>query len=166
MGLFGSDRHRLLGALGASMLCLLPFVVPLMHRSVQARPALAAEGDPYLWAVGGPGSDVARHLAVDGAGNVYLAGMFSATIDVDPGPETVNLTSVGSADLFLAKYAPSGEVVWAFGVGGPGADQVYQVLLDPFGNIYLAGSFADEVDFAPGEPVAIAKAGGERDGFV
>ena len=60
--------------------------------------SFAAEGDPYLWAMGGTGADEARHLAVDRAGSIYLAGMFSETIDVDPGPETVSLTSAGSAD--------------------------------------------------------------------
>lgn len=175
MGLCGMDRRRLLGVLGAFLVCLLSALVPPMPAESlgahtpwgsQSGQALAAEGDPYLWAVGGSGPDEARHLAADTAGNVYLAGMFSATTDVDPGPETVSLTSVGSADVFLAKYGPGGQVVWAFGIGGPGADQVYQVVVDPFGNVYLAGSFADEVDFAPGEPVARARAGGERDGFV
>jgi hypothetical protein len=175
MGLFGSASRRLLGALGASVLCLLPTAVPSVYGgppggpgavTVQARRALAAEGDAYLWAVGGSEPDEARHLAVDDGGNVYLAGLFTATIDVDPGPDSVSLTSSGGTDIFLAKYGPTGAVVWAFAIGGPGADQVYQVLVDPFGNLYLAGSFADEVDFAPGEPVAAVRAGGERDGFV
>lgn len=175
MGLIGSGRRRLLESLTASLVTLLLILAAgVQHRirdvdtswSAQTRPAFAAEGDPFVWAVGGAGPDEARHLAVDGAGNVYLAGMFSATIDADPGQSTVSLTSADSTDIFLAKYGSGGEVVWAFGVGGTGNDQVYQVSLDPFGKVYLAGSFADEVDFAPGDAVAAVRAGGERDGFV
>jgi hypothetical protein len=176
MGVFVSARPGPFRAVVAAVLVLLAALsTPLSGlepANASARApglagaALAAEGDPVLWAVGGSGQDEARHLAVDAAGAIYLAGLFSATLDIDPGPETNTLTSAGNTDIYLAKYDPSGGLVWAFGIGGPGVDQVYQVAVDPFGNAYLAGSFADEVDFAPGDAVAAARAGGERDGFV
>ena len=165
MRLTGPVLERVPAAL---FLVLLSCSLVLLPGVSQYEPRLAhaAPGDPYLWSVGGPGADEVRHLAVDAVGSVFVAGMFSATIDLDPGTEVTSLTSAGSTDLFLAKYAPDGQVLWAFGVGGPGIDRVYQVAVDPFGHVYLAGSFADEVDFAPGEAVAAVRAGGERDGFV
>ena len=60
-----------------------------------------------IWAkaVGGPGEDYVRSIAVDpaGSGDVYAIGYFSATADFDPGPVTFNLTSIGLADFYMLK---------------------------------------------------------------
>ena len=51
----------------------------------------------YVWAksMGGTSDDYGYGIAVDGAGNVYTTGHFNGTVDFDPGPGTVNLTSAG-----------------------------------------------------------------------
>ena len=68
----------------------------------------------YLWAkgIGSSGStgDIGNSITVDGFGNVYITGYFSDTSDFDPGPDTSNLISVGSGDIFFAKYSQCNSV--------------------------------------------------------
>jgi hypothetical protein len=58
----------------------------------------------FAWAgrLGGSGQDQARAIAADGAGNLYTTGNFEGTADFDPGPESYNLTSAGSGDVFVS----------------------------------------------------------------
>lgn len=128
--------------------------------------AQSAAADALVWSIGGPGMDEARQLAVDPAGNVYVAGLFTSTVDADPGPSEVTLTSAGDTDIFLAKYAPDGSVVWAWSIGGPNSEQVNAVAADLQGNVYIAGGVAGQVDFEPGEADASVNVGSERSGFV
>ena len=44
-------------------------------------------------------------LSVDGYENIYITGSFQDIADFDPGIGTANLTSVGSDDIFFAKYS-------------------------------------------------------------
>src|SRR3990172_4842131 len=64
------------------------------------------------WArrLGGTSGDVGRGVAVDGSGNVYTTGNFSGTADFDPGAGTSNLTSAGSADVFVSKLDSAGNL--------------------------------------------------------
>lgn len=108
-----------------------------------------------VWArkVGGPSADHALGVAVDGSGNVYMAGFFSGTADFDPGPATLSLTSAGDQDAFVVKLNSSGTLVWARHVGGDGQDQPYTVAVDGAGNVYLTGDFIGTADFDPGPAV-------------
>jgi hypothetical protein len=58
----------------------------------------------YVWArrMGGTGDDLGYGIAIDGSSNLYLTGQFFNTADFDPGAGVANLTSAGSADIFLA----------------------------------------------------------------
>lgn len=61
----------------------------------------------FAWATsfGGTGSDRAEGIAVDAAGNVYVAGYYYDTIDFDPDPiASYGLTSAGASDIFLVKF--------------------------------------------------------------
>src|SRR3954452_14370463 len=75
----------------------------------------------------------------DAAGNTYVAGGFQGTVNFSP-TGRYNLASRGSRDIFLAKYSPSGALVWADAFGGAGIDLANAVALDSAGNLYLAGS--------------------------
>jgi hypothetical protein len=106
----------------------------------------------FVWAKAFSGtlSEVARGIATDSAGNVYLTGYFQGTVDFDPGPATYNLTAVGGSDIFIAKLDGSGNFLWAKVMSGPGFEESNCIKVDASGNIYTAGFFYDTVDFDPG----------------
>jgi hypothetical protein len=88
---------------------------------------------------GSTGNDVARGVAVDSAGAVFVAGNFAGTADFGGGPTSA---AGGSTDLdaFVAKYSPTG----AFCVGqrpseGAGFDSANAVATDAAGNVRVAG---------------------------
>ncbi|HNX89802.1 MAG TPA: SBBP repeat-containing protein, partial [Paludibacteraceae bacterium] len=110
----------------------------------------------YVFAksMGGPSIDNGNSIAVDASGNVYITGLFYSTADFDPGPGTVNHTSSGQSDIFIAKYDPSGNFIYANGMGGAGSDIGNSVSLDASGNAYFTGYYSGVVDFDPGAGTA------------
>ncbi|HEV8356571.1 MAG TPA: SBBP repeat-containing protein [Gemmatimonadales bacterium] len=54
----------------------------------------------------------------------------------------------------------------AFRLGGSAADQVTGVVVDPTGNVYVAGTFTGTVDFDPGNGVGALTSLGGVDGFL
>ena len=67
-----------------------------------------------LWArhISGPDAEVARVIRVDARGYVVMAGLFSGTVDFDPGTEEHILTSSGSYDAFILKLDPEGRFAY------------------------------------------------------
>jgi hypothetical protein len=59
----------------------------------------------FVWAkvMGGTTNDIGYGIAVDASSNVFTTGDFGNTVDFDPGAGTTNLTSVGSADIYVHK---------------------------------------------------------------
>lgn len=116
------------------------------------------------------GSSEARDVAVDAAGNSYLTGFFTGTVDFDPAdPEDAadTLTARGSHDAFVAKYAPNDALVWVRRMGGDaigaGAMDVGgHLALDGGGNVLVAGRFMGAADFGP----VTLTAAGDCDAFV
>lgn len=80
------------------------------------------------------GSDVARGVAVDAGGNVYLAGSTFGTL---PG---VGNSNAGGEDLFLVKYDGTGALLWTRQLGSVGADRAFAVAVGSSGEIFVAGS--------------------------
>jgi hypothetical protein len=55
-----------------------------------------------------------------------------------------------TADIFLAKYSPTGQLVWANRFGDVGSDNGYAIAVDATDNIFLTGAFSGTVDFGGG----------------
>jgi hypothetical protein len=112
----------------------------------------------YNWTfgVGGVNSESVSSTKVDGAGNVYIAGVFNGTaIDFDPGAGTSALTTLGLNDIFIAKYTNAGAFVWVKQIGTTAADAVNDMAVDSLGNIYIGGSFsAASMDMDPSPAVS------------
>ncbi len=106
----------------------------------------------FIWAfsVGSNDLDQVHSIDRDASGNIVIAGRFSGTADFDPGPNTFNLSSNGSEDIFAAKYDNSGNFIWAIGAGSNGRDVLNGVAVDFAGNTFVTGSFFGTVDFDPG----------------
>jgi hypothetical protein len=75
--------------------------------------------------------------AVDAAGNVYLAGRFTNTVVLGG----TTLTSLGSNDVFVAKFNPaSNQFVWAQRAGGTGNDEAVALVVSGT-SVYVTGAF-------------------------
>ncbi|WP_435016113.1 Ig-like domain-containing protein [Tundrisphaera sp. TA3] len=123
-----------------------------------------------LWAVatrGAGASNAEAHgLAVDGSGNVAAAGIVAGTVDFDPGVGVASVTSNGSFDAALWKLSPSGQLLWARGIGGPDNDQATALAGDAAGNLYVTGTFSTSVNFGTAANPGVLTAGGASDIFV
>ncbi|GAA4002298.1 hypothetical protein GCM10022408_12080 [Hymenobacter fastidiosus] len=79
-----------------------------------------------------------KATATDAGGNVYLAGHFTGTVSFG----TLALTSVGSEDIFVAKWNPVANIfVWAQRAGGSGYDAVGALVVSGT-SVYVAGRFS------------------------
>ena len=93
-----------------------------------------------LWIkpAGGAIGDVGHSVAVDSASSVCVTGSFNGMARF----EDVTLQSNGSAaDIFVAKYDPTGHLLWVRREGGDGPDNGNGVGVDANDSIYVAGQF-------------------------
>ncbi len=104
--------------------------------------------------LGGSGGDAGRAIAVDGNGNVYVAGYSNATW----GSPVRSYNSLG--DGFAAKLYSSGGLTWNTFLGGSGVDDGIGIAVDGSGNVYVAG----QSDVTWGSPVRAYTSG--WDGFA
>jgi hypothetical protein len=104
-------------------------------------PAYPLTIDPvltYSTYFGGSGSDAGYGIAVDGAGNIYVAGQTSST-DF-PLEDPFQPSSGGSPDAFITKLNPSGtELIYSTYFGGSGLEWPRGIAIDSAGNVAIAG---------------------------
>ncbi|MBI2424602.1 MAG: SBBP repeat-containing protein [Candidatus Hydrogenedentes bacterium] len=130
--------------------------------------ASPGQAQDFGWAsqLGGSSFDQGYSIAVDSPGNVYTTGAFNGTVDFDPGAGTANLSSAGSADIFVSKLDSTGAFVWARQLGGTSGDSAKSIAVDSSGNVYTTGRFYGTADFDPGAGTANLTSAGDRDIFV
>ncbi len=122
----------------------------------------------FVWAVsfGSFSADRGYDIATDRMGNVYVSGVFSGTVDFDPGTGVANRSSMGGWDAFVVKLDFQGNFVWVRTFGGSGEDYGYAITRSDSGFVYTAGMFQNTVDFHPGTPVLNRNSAGGYDVFV
>ncbi|MBI5696245.1 MAG: SBBP repeat-containing protein, partial [Nitrospirae bacterium] len=86
-----------------------------------------------LWTrqLGSTTYDEANGIAVDGSGNVYVAGLTYGGLDGN--------TSFGEHDIFVVKYDSNGVKKWSRQLGTYQIDEAYGVAVDGTGSVYVAG---------------------------
>lgn len=119
----------------------------------------------WLRQAGGPGVDILVDMVVDAAGNAAITGLFSGPLGV-PNPRSLPTMNIGSflltsgnpvGEMFVAKYDPQGNVLWARQSVGTQPRSVGRALaFDATGNLYLAGYASDHAYF---EQVTITTGG-------
>lgn len=120
---------RFSGGLGVLMSILLPFA-----------------GEAQYWAkgVGGPSNDSFTDLVVDALGNSYVTGEFGGVITFGT---AATMTTYGSLDAVVAKFDPSGGLIWSTHFGGPGLDRGVALELGPNGELVVVGQFMGTANF-------------------
>jgi len=116
-----------------------------------------------LWAfpIGNNQDDACNSLAIAPSGNIYVTGYFQNIADFKgtlSTPSTI-LTSNGGKDVFLAKYNPSGQLLWVRKAGGITDDEGYAVCTNT-SLVFITGYFTGSGSFG-GIPT-VSNAAGEN----
>lgn len=119
----------------------------------------------YIADIKGTAWDWVGDMALDSQGNTILVGNFGGICDFDPSPGTVNVAATGPYDGFIAKYDPSGALLWVGNIGGAGDQRVFTVVVDGADNIYIGGWFDGSSDLDPSVGSMLFTSAGEFDGF-
>jgi len=85
-------------------------------------------------------------VAYDKSGNILVAGSFGGTINLGG----TTLTSSGMDDVFVAKFSPAGQLMWAKGFGDSNVQTAAGIGVDSSGNVYVAGNFKGSINFGGG----------------
>lgn len=107
---------------------------------------------------GGAGEEGGYSVAFDGSGNLVVVGLFAQEMSIGD----IKLVSQGSDDVFFAKFAADGTLMWAHIFGGSDSDVAYDVAMRPNGHVLVTGSFKGAVKTPDGE----LKSKGNQDVFV
>lgn len=104
-------------------------------------------GGNFLWAsrAGGFDDTMGMSIALDSAGNCYIAGLFSGSATFG----STTLVSQGYEDAFLARLDVDGNFIWARRAGGCDSDMGNDLSVDNAGNCLLTGGFSHSADFGP-----------------
>ena len=111
--------------------------------------------------------EYANDIAVDRAGNVYLAGAFLQTISIGNTTKTADQTFDDKFyDALVVKFAPDGAVAWSRQFGGVFNDNAQSIAVDREGNPYVAGYYSRQMDVDPSSDVRLLSTRGRDAGFV
>lgn len=128
---------------------------------------LNAAGTELIYAtyLGGKGAEICFRPAVDAAGNAYITGD-TRSPDFPTTPDALQRQLSGQHSVFVAKFDPSGSALnYSTLFPGKNDSKAMRVMLDPGGNVYLAG-LTSSSDFPVTAGAAQARIGGMYDGFV
>lgn len=93
----------------------------------------------------------------DNTGNMYLSGVHSNSMDLDPGPG-IDIDS-GLANTFVVKLDPTGNYLWGHSFKTfTAGNTIVLTDVDDLGNVYLSGNAYDSCDVDPGPGVTMMNA--------
>ncbi len=107
----------------------------------------------------------AEAIAVDANGNVFVSASFVNRITLGTTvlgttvlTSTSNEAGGSSRDILLARYSATGELAFAYAMGGSGTDYGYALAVTPDNKILLTGRFQRQVDFDPSPGTTVLEA--------
>ena len=97
-------------------------------------------GGTALWAksAGAHQDERGSDLYADANGNVYLTGWYGSPVINFGGTD---LTNIGGQDIYIVKYGPAGNVIWAKTEGGTSDEYSCGIAVDGSGNSFVTGFF-------------------------
>lgn len=107
---------------------------------------IPASGNSLIYSswLGGSLDDAGFAIAVDNAGNAWVAGQtLSNDFPVRGSFFQVNLKGAGNG--FLSEISPSGTMLYSSYFGGSGVDMCRSIAVDGAGNVYIAGNTTSKV---------------------
>jgi hypothetical protein len=114
--------------------------------------------------LGGKGTDVAYSVAVDSAGDSYVTGMTSSK-DFPATAGAFQTHFTGNEDAFVAKFSPTGALIYASYLGGNGTTLGHGIAVDQFGDAYVTG-YTNSTRFPVINAYQSQYGGGLTDAFV
>ena len=117
-----------------------------------------AQTTDWVKSFGGSESDKGISIGVDSLGFIYISGFFNNNADFG----SFNLAYTGGSsnpnkDMFVAKLDSFGTVIWAIsGGGGPYDDRALGMHVTPGGDVFLTGTFWDNIAFPYNTPGAVS----------
>ena len=131
---------------------------------------LNAAGSALLYStyLGGSDDDEGWGIAVDSAGNAYVAG-YTYSIDfptASPLQGALGGEGYGYEDAFIAKLNAAGSaLVYSTYLGGSDNDEPWGIAVDSEGNVYITGC-TYSTDFPTANALQPSSGGGQQDAFV
>lgn len=131
--------------------------------------------DAFLWVLdslgnysavyiySGSGDESIGDFLVDAAGNVYLTGSFSGSMDIDPGAAVNMVTASGFDDAFTAKLSSTGNYVWSYISNGSDAESGQVIKLSPSGLLIHQTIFNADIDADPSTSTQTYTSAGNHD---
>ncbi len=157
--------------------CLVSLVLAISGLTASADILQDSEPAESTARLDGSGQERMLDMTTDAAGNTYVVGSFNSakmTLQAfgdapgDDGAVEERTTqkrelnnaggSAGTEDIFVAKYDPRGNLLWARAAGGSGDDYGAGVAVDASGNVYITGSFTGSAQFGGSGGIGISSA--------
>ncbi|MFH1514479.1 MAG: hypothetical protein ABIG42_03370, partial [bacterium] len=139
------------------------FIMPefATYQSFKAR----VRSNSALYTGGVSFGGVARSIAVDSSGGIYITGYFKGTVDFDPSESgETKRTSNGGSDVFVSKFDDKWNFQWVYTFGGNSNDEGKCVDIDS--GVYFTGFFEGSVDFNPEGSGDVHNSNVGRDAFL
>ncbi|HKS96923.1 MAG TPA: SBBP repeat-containing protein [Terriglobia bacterium] len=119
----------------------------------------------YSTYLGGASADAGQAIAVDGAGNAYVAGA-TASANFPVANAFQPASGGGDQDAFVSKLSADGStLVYSTYLGGSGADRAFGITLDSAANAYVVGD-TTSANFPTTSGVVQASNNGSSDAFA
>jgi len=124
----------------------------------------------FAIAFGSSVNDYCYGLDIDALNNVYVTGLFKSVADFDPTASSYTIAAAGTYAMYVAKYNPTGALVWANGIGGTGNEGGYRLKIDNNNNVLVSGymsSASFDADPSPTITLNLTKVGtGATDALI
>lgn len=119
----------------------------------------------FAKSLGSSNTDWGFSITNDKDGNALITGMFSGSMDFDPGVGE-EIIEAQVWDVYVLKLNDAGEFLWVKTFGGQQYEWGNAIVTDKDGNIYTTGFFNDTTDFDPGTGVLELVAGAYNEIFI